>query len=82
MRTPTVPAVEKQDEERERASALDRRRGLVHARERVWREGVDVTHEPPSTWEWPYSDYIAGKRGEAIRERYLQAHAEHGLGTV
>jgi hypothetical protein len=68
--------VESADEGRERVSRLYRTHGLVPSWDRVWLEGVDITHQPPSTWPWPYSDYVAGKRGTVIRQRYLREHAE------
>lgn len=74
---PTVrERVESQDEGQRRVSGLYRANGLVPAWERVWDGGRDITHQPPSTWPWPYSDYVSGKRGEAIRRDYLRWHTE------
>lgn len=42
--------------------------------ERVWRQGVDVTHEDPETWPWPYSMYAAGGRGRKVQADILTEH--------
>lgn len=68
--------MERQDDERTRVSATYRRHGLVPTWERVWDEGVDITHQPPSTWKWPHSMYVSRQRGESIRQSYLAWYAE------
>lgn len=74
--------VDSPEEQRERVSQLYRTHGMVQPSERVWRGGVDVTHEPPSTWPWPYSMYVSGARGEEQRRLYLHWHEEAAAGRL
>lgn len=71
-----MPAVGYQEDETERVGRLYRAHGMIPSSQRVWRHGRDVTHEPPSTWPWPYSLYVSGARGAALQADYLRWHAE------
>lgn len=64
------------EEHSDRTSRLYRAHGMVPSSDRVWRGGRDVTHEPPSTWGFPYSLYVSGARGAALQADYLRWHAE------
>lgn len=77
---PTVPPVEQRgetpDQQRERVRRLYRAHGMIASSERVWRGGVDVTHEDPATWPWPYRMYAEGGRGPVVQADVLRMHAE------
>ena len=60
----------------DRVERLYREHGMRPTWSRVWRNGVDVTAEPISSWVPPWSWYVEGRRGEAERQLWLQAHAE------